>query len=102
VGAINANLRALDRSGKPCRKWERKGLQLKSFTGTVWNMSSWRAPKKDDIFPGDVQSDSNGSSEAKRDACSAVQSDKSNSGADGIDQPMTNGLESSPAPIQAT
>lgn len=44
-GAINAGLRALDRTGAPCRKWERKPLQLKSFTGIVWGLSSWRTPK---------------------------------------------------------
>ncbi len=44
-GAINAGLRALDRSGAPCRRWERKPFQLKSFTGVVWGLSSWRAPK---------------------------------------------------------
>ncbi|KAK5095855.1 hypothetical protein LTR70_003174 [Exophiala xenobiotica] len=42
TGFINANLRALDRTGTPCRKWARKGLQLKSFTGHVWELSSWR------------------------------------------------------------
>ncbi|EED12642.1 conserved hypothetical protein [Talaromyces stipitatus ATCC 10500] len=44
-GAINAGLRALDRSGAPCRKWERKPFQLKSFTGVVWGLSSWHTPK---------------------------------------------------------
>lgn len=41
-GAINAGLRALDRSGKPCRKWDKKPFQLKSFTGIVWDVPSWR------------------------------------------------------------
>lgn len=41
-GAINAGLRALDRSGKPCRKWTRKAFQLKSFTGVVWEVPSWK------------------------------------------------------------
>ena len=45
-GAINAGLRALDRTGKPCRKWEKKGFQVKSFTGVAWDLPSWRAPKK--------------------------------------------------------
>ena len=44
-GAINAGLRALDRTGKPCRKWEKKGFSVKSFTGVVWDLPSWRAPK---------------------------------------------------------
>ncbi|KAF2453510.1 INO80 complex subunit Ies4-domain-containing protein [Lineolata rhizophorae] len=50
-GAINAGLRALDRSGKACRKWERKGFQVKSFTGVVWSVPSWRAPKKQLALP---------------------------------------------------
>ena len=45
-GAINAGLRALDRTGKPTRKWERKTFNLKSFTGVVWDVPSWRAPPK--------------------------------------------------------
>ncbi|KAI9771166.1 MAG: hypothetical protein M1840_002517 [Geoglossum simile] len=44
-GAINAGLRALDRTGKPCRKWIKKGLQIKSFTGVTWQLPTWRAPK---------------------------------------------------------
>ncbi|KAL0942451.1 DUF1711 domain protein [Colletotrichum truncatum] len=45
-GAINAGLRALDRSGKPCRKWARGGFTLKSFTGIVWEVPRWTAPPK--------------------------------------------------------
>ena len=44
-GAINAGLRALDRSGKPCRRWEKKTLSLKSFTGVTWATPSWRSYK---------------------------------------------------------
>ncbi|KAF4468462.1 hypothetical protein FALBO_4653 [Fusarium albosuccineum] len=45
-GAINAGLRALDRSGKPCRKWNKGGFRLKSFTGVVWEIPRWTAPPK--------------------------------------------------------
>ncbi|KAK7431683.1 hypothetical protein QQZ08_001620 [Neonectria magnoliae] len=45
-GAINAGLRALDRSGKPCRKWAKGGFTLKSFTGVVWEIPRWTAPQK--------------------------------------------------------
>ncbi|MCJ1395768.1 hypothetical protein MMC18_008654 [Xylographa bjoerkii] len=45
-GAINAGLRALDRTGKACRKWEKKGFSVKSFTGVSWQLPSWRAPQK--------------------------------------------------------
>lgn len=45
-GAINAGLRALDRSGKPCRKWNRGGFRLKTFTGVEWEIARWTAPAK--------------------------------------------------------
>ncbi|KAI1176617.1 INO80 complex, subunit Ies4 [Nemania sp. FL0916] len=45
-GAINAGLRALDRSGTPCRKWAKGGFRLKSFTGVVWEIPRWTAPPK--------------------------------------------------------
>ncbi|KAF2169312.1 hypothetical protein M409DRAFT_20538 [Zasmidium cellare ATCC 36951] len=98
TGAINAGLRALDRTGKPCRKWNKKPLQLKSFTGAVWGMASWGAPPKDAGFAGDVKSDSTGSSEVKPvHESSAVPSERSHSHVDG-DTTMMNGIESSPAP----
>ncbi|KAF9882116.1 hypothetical protein CkaCkLH20_00152 [Colletotrichum karsti] len=46
MGAINAGLRALDRSGKPCRRWAKGGFTLKSFTGIVWEVPRWTAPPK--------------------------------------------------------
>ncbi|KAI4155490.1 MAG: hypothetical protein L6R39_001232 [Caloplaca ligustica] len=45
-GAINAGLRALDRTGKPCRKWQKSGFRLKTFTGVTWQVPSWRTPTK--------------------------------------------------------
>ncbi|PTB68691.1 DUF1711-domain-containing protein, partial [Trichoderma citrinoviride] len=45
-GAINAGLRALDRSGKPCRRWAKGGFKLKSFTGVVWEIPRWTAPPR--------------------------------------------------------
>ncbi|KAI0440673.1 INO80 complex, subunit Ies4 [Xylaria telfairii] len=45
-GAINAGLRALDRSGAPCRKWSKGGFRLKSFTGVLWEIPRWTAPPK--------------------------------------------------------
>ncbi|KAL9000974.1 MAG: hypothetical protein Q9169_000458 [Polycauliona sp. 2 TL-2023] len=45
-GAINAGLRALDRTGRPCRKWEKNGFRLKTFTGVTWELPTWRAPPK--------------------------------------------------------
>lgn len=101
-GAINAGLRALDRTGKPCRKWEKKGFQLRSFTGVEWDVPTWRAPRKAAIFSEDVKSDSATSSEAKvKDESSAV-SENPVDAATSL-QPAVNGnsLASSPAPIAA-
>ncbi|KAF2839408.1 DUF1711-domain-containing protein [Patellaria atrata CBS 101060] len=104
-GAINAGLRALDRSGKPCRKWERQGLQLKSFTGVVFNVPLWRAPRKVNVDEnGDVKSDTTGSSEAKpNNDSSAVPSEKSNGNVDtpNIEQAAVN-IVGSPSPAVAT
>ncbi|MCJ1362371.1 hypothetical protein MMC16_001474 [Acarospora aff. strigata] len=85
-GAINAGLRALDRSGKPCRKWERKGFNVKSFTGVSWQLPSWRAPKTTVLNlngedKGASPSTHNGNSKANN-SSSAVDSEKSHSGAD--------------------
>ncbi|GAM87401.1 hypothetical protein ANO11243_054250 [Dothideomycetidae sp. 11243] len=101
MGAINAGLRALDRSGKPCRKWERKGFGLKSFTGVSWDVGSWSAPLgASSTFSGDVKSDSSSNTDIKPTMeSSAVPSDSSRSG-----EPVpaaSNELASSPAPITA-
>lgn len=103
-GAINAGLRALDRTGKfKCRKWEKKGFKLRSFTGVVWDVPSWRAPPRAAAFSEDVKSDSTGSSDTKvKDESSAV-SEKSGLNGDGstpVPTPL-NGIASSPAPIPA-
>ena len=103
-GAINAGLRALDRSGKPCRKWEKKGFQLRSFTGVMWDVPTWRAPKRSAVFAEDVKSDTTGSSDTKvKDESSAV-SEKSGVNGDAstpLPPPPMNGIASSPAPVAA-
>ncbi|KAF2637380.1 hypothetical protein P280DRAFT_101372 [Massarina eburnea CBS 473.64] len=97
LGTINANLRALDRTGKPCRKWEKKGFMIRSFTGVAWGVPTWRAPKKSAIFSEDVKSDSTGSSDTKvKDESSAI-SDKSGALPDSS-TPLPMGLASSPIP----
>ena len=45
TGAINDKLRALDRSGKPCKRWAKAGFTLKSFTGVQWAVPAWSAPR---------------------------------------------------------
>lgn len=57
-GAVNANLRALDRSGKPCRKWEYKDCQIKSFTGVTWSLPTWHRKETAIDAKKDVKSDS--------------------------------------------
>ncbi|OSS53121.1 hypothetical protein B5807_01984 [Epicoccum nigrum] len=101
-GAINAGLRALDRTGKfKVRKWEKKGFKLRSFTGVVWDVPSWKAPNRGSAFSEDVKSDSTGSSDTKvKDESSAV-SEKSGLNGDASTPlpPLMEGLNSSPAPM---
>ncbi|KAF2813144.1 uncharacterized protein BDZ99DRAFT_486488 [Mytilinidion resinicola] len=100
-GAINAGLRALDRTGKPCRKWGKKTFAIKSFTGVTWTVPTWRAPKRPAVdFNGDVKSDTTASSDTKmKDESSAI-SEKSNSGGDSSTPVPLNAniLASSPVP----
>lgn len=46
---VNANVKALDRSGKPCRRWGDKKVEVKSFTGSKWRASSWQACARDEV-----------------------------------------------------
>jgi hypothetical protein len=62
-GAINAGLRALDRSGKPCRKWTKKAFTVKSFTGVVWEVPSWKGNERLAMLNGDGLSDAKGISQ---------------------------------------
>ncbi|RKF56521.1 putative duf1711 domain-containing protein [Erysiphe neolycopersici] len=72
-GAINAGLRALDRSGKPCRKWAKESFKLKSFTGVCWEIPRWKAPPKTTTI--ETERDSNSSSGIK--AYSQLESERS-------------------------
>lgn len=103
-GAINANLRALDRTGKfKCRKWEKKGFKIRSFTGVVFDLPTWKAPPRMASFPDDVKSDSTGSSDSKiKDESSAISEKSGLNGDAGTPVPTPlNGIASSPAPIPA-
>lgn len=101
-GAINAGLRALDRSGKPCRKWERKPIQLKSFTGVVWELPSWRAPKSrlpnEESPEGKDVSQPSGSK--ANDSSTAMDSEKSNAGEMGV-RPMMESTPAASSPVPA-
>ncbi|PHH87305.1 hypothetical protein CDD83_9047 [Cordyceps sp. RAO-2017] len=111
-GAINAGLRALDRSGKPCRKWCRRGFTLKSFTGVVWEVSRWKAPPKSipestNDQSGAPSADNSSSKENKENGPEANSGSNSNSGAD-VDAgsahmgSVHSAPASSPAPMAVT
>jgi hypothetical protein len=51
TGAINDKLRALDRTGKPCKRWSKAGFTVKSFTGVQWMVPTWAAPKSQNHSP---------------------------------------------------
>ncbi|ROV96825.1 hypothetical protein VMCG_07921 [Cytospora schulzeri] len=111
-GAINAGLRALDRSGKPCRKWTKGGFQLKTFTGVNWEIPRWTAPPKPkpvEVTPeagvpasGPVSADGSSSKENKESVTQPIKSDthsnNSNSG-DVEMQSIPSVQASSPAPM---
>lgn len=90
-GAINAGLRALDRSGKPCRKWKKGGFTVKSFTGVVWELPRWTAPPRPKPEAKSEESASGDSSKENKDN-SQLESEKSNNGID---------VEMASAPSQA-
>ncbi|KAL8832708.1 MAG: hypothetical protein Q9191_000109 [Dirinaria sp. TL-2023a] len=95
-GAINAGLRALDRTGKPCKKWAKSGFHLKTFTGVVWELPTWRAPKTKVIDAEGEVSKSSGNSESP----SKANNSNSNEGSE-KSNPGDNGMTSSPAPAVA-
>ncbi|KAL9086398.1 MAG: hypothetical protein Q9159_004174 [Coniocarpon cinnabarinum] len=80
-GAINAQLRALDRTGKPCRRWGKKTVALKSFTGVNWNLPYWQTPKLKRVdLSNDAQSQGTGSSDTKNEPPSSQVASESNNG----------------------
>lgn len=44
--AINSQLRALDRSGKPPRHWVKAPVQIKSFTNCAFEVPEWASADK--------------------------------------------------------
>ena len=100
-GAINAGLRALDRTGKPCKKWKKSGFSVKTFTGVGWEISTWRAPRtrKAELEPGTEQSslpESTSQGKENNNGSSNIGSEKSHSRE--VDLPVT---ASSPIPAIA-
>ncbi|KAI1204310.1 DUF1711-domain-containing protein [Annulohypoxylon truncatum] len=105
-GAINAGLRALDRSGTPCRKWNRGGFKLKSFTGVVWEIPRWTAPPKPkpQATPEEPATSAESSNKENKEG-SQMKSENSNSHADGGEQrsipPSINASSPAPTPVAA-
>lgn len=102
-GAINAGLRALDRSGKPCRKWAKGGFTLKSFTGVVWEIPRWTAPPKPGDEEGKEESGANSADgsnkENKENGHDEKSASASNVGGDTEMQSVPSINASSPAPV---
>jgi len=79
-GAINEKLRALDRTPKPCRKWQKTGFKIKSFTGRTWEVPTWRT-KNARLFGAEAGSQKGTSNDLSKDNSSSnVGSDKSPAG----------------------
>ncbi|TGJ78780.1 hypothetical protein E0Z10_g9985 [Xylaria hypoxylon] len=100
-GAINAGLRALDRSGAPCRKWTKGGLRLKSFTGVLWEIPRWTAPHKPQPEASTEESTVSADSSNKENKDdSQMKSEKSASNVEGEPQSIPPSVHaSSPAPV---
>ncbi|KAI1443883.1 DUF1711-domain-containing protein [Annulohypoxylon stygium] len=109
-GAINAGLRALDRSGAPCRKWNRGGFKVKSFTGVIWEIPRWTAPPKPkpQATPEEPAASAESSNKENKEG-SQMKSENSNSHADGGEQrsvppsipPSVNASSPAPTPQPA-
>ncbi|KAI0838709.1 DUF1711-domain-containing protein [Hypoxylon sp. FL0890] len=104
-GAINAGLRALDRSGTPCRKWNKGGFRVKSFTGVVWEIPRWTAPPKPkpQATSEDASASAESSNKENKDG-SQMKSENSASHADGEQRsipPSINASSPAPTPIVA-
>ncbi|KAI0972173.1 INO80 complex, subunit Ies4 [Xylaria arbuscula] len=100
-GAINAGLRALDRSGAPCRKWSKGGFRLKSFTGVLWEIPRWTAPPKPKPdAPAEESTVSAESSNKENKDDSQMKSEKSTSNVEGEPQSIPPSVHtSSPGPM---
>ncbi|KAI1812362.1 INO80 complex, subunit Ies4 [Poronia punctata] len=104
-GAINAGLRALDRSGAPCRKWTKGGFKLKSFTGVLWEIPRWTAPPKpkpEEAATEDAVASTESSNKENKEA-SQQKSDKTPSNVGAEPQSIPPSVHaSSPAPMAIT
>ena len=93
TGFINANLRALDRTGTPCRKWQRKGFSVKSFTGVSWELPSWKGSANSALI--------NGSDSSTKDVSMSSDQKPSETDTDDHDKMEITYAASSPPPMPA-
>ncbi|KAI2630074.1 INO80 complex, subunit Ies4 [Xylaria nigripes] len=105
-GAINAGLRALDRTGTPCRKWAKGGFKLKSFTGVLWEIPRWTAPPKPkpEAASQDTSASASGSNKENKDG-SQMKSENSTSNMEAEPQsipPSVHASSPAPTPIAAS
>lgn len=61
--------RALDRSGAPCRRWTKSPLQIRSFTGVSFEVTTWQGAGDPQSAAGDANTKSDatpGSADIKK------------------------------------
>ena len=97
-GAINEKLRALDRSGKPCRKWAKTGFQIKSFTGRSWQVPSWKTPQGR-MFGEEAESQESSSIDLSKANSSSNLGSEQSPGGDSL-QPGSSPVRIAPAPTK--
>ncbi|RMZ81856.1 hypothetical protein DV738_g1996, partial [Chaetothyriales sp. CBS 135597] len=97
--AINAGLRALDRSGTPCRRWIRKPFQVKSFTGVAWDVPSWKGGEKIKLTNGDNSSEIPDASQQSTSDVKPEHSDIALESSAGDPMAISTPIPSSPPPV---
>ncbi|RMZ92153.1 hypothetical protein DV736_g610, partial [Chaetothyriales sp. CBS 134916] len=97
--AINAGLRALDRSGAPCRRWMRKPFQVKSFTGVSWDVPSWKGGEKIKMANGDSSSEMRDASQLSTSDVKPADSDVAMESSAGDPMAISTPIPSSPPPV---
>ncbi|KAG8533671.1 uncharacterized protein KY384_001412 [Bacidia gigantensis] len=97
-GVINEKLRALDRTGKPCRKWQKTGFKVKSFTGRAWQVPTWRTGQSRAFGEAAESQESSSNDLSKANSSSNIGSDQSPGGDN-----LVNGsspIRIAPAPVK--
>lgn len=96
-GVINEKLRALDRTNKPCRRWQKTGFKIRSFTGRSWELPTWRTPQQREF--GEAAESRGSSSSETRNGNGKEGASSSNVGSDKSPAGENMGVTSSPIRI---